>query len=263
MNSALDDHDLSDTDFPSHSNVSATRSLIKPRIRCSNLSRRTSSNRLEENNDSNFAENGANGAPKPLPSIESFAFRSIKRKADKMVKELSVQNNVVDSVLDGDGDDGDGGRHTPVSGTKRKARRYVVSDDSEGEFEPVRRKSKESSQNGEASMARMIQVKEDDEKQEEKAFPEFDEEKPSHLQEEEKESILENGEKKSLLQIEEKEAEGIGSEPVQIDLIGNTLQKCDEIAATLRKELNIGGSNDSEECYAEVDASAAKIVSQV
>ena len=55
----------------------------------------------------------------------------------------------------------------------------------------------------------------------------------------------------------------MGSESVQVDLIGNTLQKCDEIAATLRKELNIGGSGDSEECYAEVDASAAKIVSQV
>jgi hypothetical protein len=179
-----------------------------------------------------------------------------------MVEDLPPEDNVVDSDFDADGDGADGGGDALVSGTKRKARRYVVSDDSECEFQPVRRKREEGSQNGKASAGRVLRVKEYERKEDED-FAEFDEEKQSHLLEEEKAGIVENGVKVGLIEIEEKQAEGVGSEPVQIDLIGNTLQKCDEIAATLRKELNIGGSAESAECYAEVDASVTKIVSQV
>ena len=75
----------------------------------------------------------------------------------------------------------------------------------------------------------------------------------------EEEDLTEFG---SLLYTQDEETES------QVDLIKNTLQKCDEIAASLRKELNVGGSiTDSGGCnmdsYAEIDASIAKIVSQV
>jgi hypothetical protein len=55
---------------------------------------------------------------------------------------------------------------------------------------------------------------------------------------------------------------------LQIDLIGSTLQKCDGIAASLRKELMVRDSTVASgalgmNLYAKTDASAAKIVSQV
>lgn len=55
-------------------------------------------------------------------------------------------------------------------------------------------------------------------------------------------------------------------EEEEVNPILTTLQRCDLIAASLRDELHANGSGESaltEDRYAEVDASAAKIVSQV
>lgn len=56
---------------------------------------------------------------------------------------------------------------------------------------------------------------------------------------------------------EEEDGEGEGE-----DLVGKALQKCGKISAALRQEL-YGSSVSSCERYAEVDASAARIVTQV
>ena len=256
MSSALDDDDLSDTDISYHKHASNSRSFIRPRHRLSTQSGKASPIRAENSYARLSAENGQNGA-QALPPIESFAFRSNKGKAEEMVEDLPADDNLVDF----DGDGGDRGRPMLISGIKRKARRYVVSDDSEDELGPVRQKREEASRNEEASIERVRQVKQDEEEEEfPEVIPSHNEEKLTHFQEEEKEGPIEN-KKQGILENEEKQAEEIGAESVQVDLIGNTLQKCDEIAATLRKELNIGGSGDSEDT--EVDASVAKIVSQV
>lgn len=58
----------------------------------------------------------------------------------------------------------------------------------------------------------------------------------------------------------------LSEEEEELNPITITLQKCDQIAATLREELHASGSSDyavTEDRYAEVDATAAKIVSQV
>jgi hypothetical protein len=55
-------------------------------------------------------------------------------------------------------------------------------------------------------------------------------------------------------------------EDQEVNPITITLQRCDQIAASLREELHAGSSSENamnEDCYAEVDVAAAKIVSQV
>jgi hypothetical protein len=55
-------------------------------------------------------------------------------------------------------------------------------------------------------------------------------------------------------------------EDEEVNPITITLQRCDQIAASLREELHAGSSSENavnEDRYAEVDVAAAKIVSQV
>ena len=126
--STLEDDDLSDTDISHHKHVFNSRPFIRPRHRFSTPSGKASPIRAENSYARLSAENGQNGA-QALPSIESFAFRSNKGKAEEMAEDLPADDNLVDF----DGDGGDRGRPMLVSGIKRKARRYVVSDDNEDE----------------------------------------------------------------------------------------------------------------------------------
>ena len=105
MSSALDDDDLSDTDISYHKHASNSRAFIRPRHRFSTQSEKASPIRAMNSCARLSAENGENGA-QALPSIESFAFRNNKGKAEEMVEDLPADDNLVDF----DGDGGDRGR---------------------------------------------------------------------------------------------------------------------------------------------------------
>ena len=177
-------------------------------------------------------------------------FRNLQKKHEGVTSEESRNVMVKQDLVIDDSDDGE---FEPVqmklvetSGNFRNAivKQNAVVHDSDREFGPVLMKRKETPEgfrnvkmnqnnvDNDEAIARIIQEEED---------------------------LAEFG---SLICTQDEETES------QVDLIKNTLQKCDEIAASLRKELNVGGSiTDSGVChmdsYAEVDASAAKIVSQV
>ncbi|KAH7287647.1 hypothetical protein KP509_32G067600 [Ceratopteris richardii] len=197
-----------------------------------------------------------------LPSIESFAFNH----------QGHGQNGL---------DDDDDESSMPSSSRKRKTRKYMVLDESSDEdVDPAQQRQKSAKteeleldfSTPHAGTSRLV----DATRNEDVAIcidtsaadmnVSNDEAIARTLQEEE--SIeLENGnyEGGGLCLHEDDQYVDLESQGAEVDLIGSTLQKCDEIAASLRKELKVGCSSDSAEYtdrYAEIDASAAKIVSQ-
>eukprot|EP00250_Pteridium_aquilinum_P009219 c18523_g1_i1 orf=340-1248(+) len=248
--------ELSDDDCETV-NVRVSR-VLGPRLSSSGMAKDSSGVRSDINGSSP-SENGA----KALPSLDSFAFRS-KGKAPAMVQDFPD----------------DDGSPMFTSGRKRKARKYVVMDESSDEdFDPMQQKYKEArtetmdphssapktlaselsdaSHNGNTSTWNDGSIT--------NGSISNDEAIARLLQEEEELASGMPSHEDSATLHEEVQLVDLESQEPEVDLIGNTLQKCDEIAASLRKELKVGGSSDSAECvdrYAEVDASAAKIVSQ-
>ncbi|KAI5081786.1 hypothetical protein GOP47_0001529 [Adiantum capillus-veneris] len=208
----------------------------------------------------NGASSSENGA-RSLPSFDSFAFHS---KGD---------------TQDFPEEDG-----SPVvsSSRKRKARKYVVLDESSDEdFDPIVQKRKEArleSLEACSSAPQSLAYERHDALQNGDNSPWNDvsavnenvsnDEAIARLLQEEEEQDLATGicmDGDATFLHEGDQYVDLDSQVTEVDLIGNTLQKCDEIAASLRRELKVGASSESDECldrYAEVDASAAKIVSQ-
>lgn len=231
-------------------------SVLGPRLSSWDMTKNISAARA----GSNGASSSDNGA-RSLPSIDSFAFHPKENTQDFPDED---------------------GNSALASSRKRKVRKYMVIDESSDEdFDPIQQKCKEARfekvepcsshpQTLASETPDALQHLDSSTWNEISAFNgnvSNDEAIARLLQEEEElelaTDICADGEGTVLN--EGNQFVDIDSQVAEVDLIGNTLQKCDEIAASLRKELKVGGSSESAECldrYAEVDASAAKIVSQ-
>uniref|UniRef100_A0A0C9RXA1 TSA: Wollemia nobilis Ref_Wollemi_Transcript_6762_3365 transcribed RNA sequence n=1 Tax=Wollemia nobilis TaxID=56998 RepID=A0A0C9RXA1_9CONI len=159
---------------------------------------------------------------KAVPPLETFAFKPKNR-------EFSAVPQASDHPLEDDDL-----QVTKARSNGSRGRRFVVADDSDEEFEPETEKDSNGSclptDKNVAVGTDEIEILDDDE------VVGID---PSFV------------------------AEDV--EAPEDDVVGNALQKCDQIAVTLREELYGGGSTANSMCYdryAEVDASAAKIVTQ-
>lgn len=225
MKSALDE--LSDDDGEVF-RVNVSR-VLGPRLSNSQIASARVSASMPRKADVGGSENGESmvNAAKSLPPLDSFAFQS-KPKRTAAIQDLDEDGATV-------------GHPTK----KRKLRRYIVSDDSSDEdFDPVLCKETEAHGKAPEFSSRRGQNQNGWSLEDDEAIARV-------LQEEEEFAII-----GSEAQTQENE-----SPMTEVDLIGNALQKCDEVAALLRRELNIGSSSDNDR-YAEVDASAAKVVSQ-
>lgn len=254
MRPALDE--LSDEDEGAV-NVKVSR-VLGPPLSSSEIARSSQAVRL----DINGSSPSGNGT-KSLPSFESFAFQS-KGKAPAMVEDVADED----------------ASPTFASSRKRKARKYVIMDESSDEdFDPLQQKCKEArtqTLDSSSSAPKTLASEFSDALQNGNSSTwndnsiangnmSNDEAIARLLQEEEELASGVPLQEDGATLYEESQFVDLESQVAEVDLIGSTLQKCDEIAASLRKELKVGGSSDSAECldrYAEVDASAAKIVSQ-
>lgn len=203
--------------------VKASR-VLGPRMSDSEISARGSTSLNATGcNDRRSVNNTANS----LASFDSFAFQS-RGKATAAVEDMENDGAATGSL-----------------NRKRKARKYVVVDDSsDEEIDPFLEKREEEADKRLELDAGVSQLQNGSSVVNDEAIARM-------LQEEEMAHVNQDP------QNEESQLE-----MTEVDLIGNTLQKCDEIAASLRKELNIGNGSECTDRYAEVDISAAKIVSQ-
>lgn len=238
-------------------NVKMSR-VLGPRLSNSEIVSRSTAVRLD-NSRSSPSENGS----KSLPSFESFVFHS-KGKAPAMAQD--VADDDASPML--------------TSSRKRKARKYVVVDESSDEdSHPLQQKRKEARTEllvPHPSESKVIASEFSgvvlsgngslwNDERAANGNMSSDEAIARLLQEEEELAVDIPSQEEGAALYEESQCVDLESQVAEVDLIGNTLQKCDEIAASLRKELKVGASSDSTECldrFAEVDASAAKIVSQ-
>ncbi|MCO5555997.1 hypothetical protein L7F22_009541 [Adiantum nelumboides] len=208
----------------------------------------------------NGASSSQNGA-RSLPTLDSFAFYPTGNTQD---------------LPDEDG--------SPMVSTSRKrtARKYVVLDESSDEdFDPIQQKRKKARiekeeacisapqtptsercdglQDGDSSLWNEVSAVNENVRNDEAIARLLQEEEERQLSA----SICVGGDDTHIN--EGDQYIDLDSQVAEVDLIGNTLQKCDQIAASLRRELKVGATTELDECmdrYAEVDASAAKIVSQ-
>eukprot|EP01018_Ginkgo_biloba_P031451 Gb_18893 [translate_table: standard] len=161
---------------------------------------------------------------KALPPLESFAF--IPKGNNARTTPQRIDTSLEDDDFQLTKGRSNGGR----------GRRFIVDEDSDEEFEPLIAKQRNVpcvSSNEDGPVPNSSRNEEC-----------FDEDELVEI-----DSTLEGG-------IEE---------PAEDDVVGNALQKCGQIAATLREELYGSGSSTNSICcnrYAEVDASAARIVTQ-
>ncbi|KAL3692845.1 hypothetical protein R1sor_006496 [Riccia sorocarpa] len=183
------------------------------------------SNGVSEEEDEDCIEVESPRASERPPALESFQYRPSGKVEASDVIELGDDDDdgVPEEVVDPEPEPVEEAPLVIEKTRRSKGRKFRVTDsDEEEDFEPSRIESKPGSSSGEVGR---------------RAF--FDEE---------------------VVEIDDDEVEEKEERNEELDLIFNTLQKCDRIAADLRQELS--PNSLFEDRYAAVDASQAKIVSQ-
>ncbi|MQL99354.1 hypothetical protein Taro_032078, partial [Colocasia esculenta] len=171
----------------------------------------------------------------PLPSIESFAYRSTK--CQRPEEQSGVRPRESTAIVH---DEEDGNDEVTVvrsvQGGRSRTRRFVVDEGSEEE-----------------NLPEVVEVRSTEDEGEFVDGELGDEEQFVDGELEDEEQFVDG-------ELEDEVEEELGKQE-EVDLVRKALQKCAKISATLRQEL-YGSAASCCERYAEVDASAARIVTQ-